>query len=85
MPRSHSRDTTERADEIQFEILRGMTPQQRGEIFTALTLAVQDLAMAGLRQQYPSANDDELRLRLAARRLGNDVVRRIWGWAPDES
>lgn len=85
MPRSHSRDTTERTDEKQFELLRAMAPQQRGEIFTALTFAVQDLAMAGLRLQYPDATDDELRLRLAARRLGDDVVRRIWGWPPDES
>ncbi len=85
MARMHSRDTSEHADEVQFELLRAMTPQQRAEIFTALTLAVQDLAMAGLRLQYPNATDDELRLRLAARRLGNDLVRRIWGWAPDES
>lgn len=62
-----------------------MTPQQRGEIFTALTLAVQDLAIAGLRLQYPNASDDELRLRLAARRLGSEVVRRVWGWWPDQS
>jgi hypothetical protein len=61
-----------------------MTPQQKAEIFTGLTLAVQELAMAGLRQQFPDASEDELRLRLAARRLGNDLVRRIWGWAPDE-
>ena len=79
------RDTSARADEVQFELLRAMTPQQRAEIFTALTLAVQDLAMAGLRLQYPNATDDELRLRLAARRLGDDVVRRVWGWSPDRS
>jgi len=77
-------DTSERADEVQFEILRRMTVQQRAEVFTQLTFAVQELAMAGLRNQYPSATDDELRLRLACRRLGNDVVRKVWGWAPDE-
>ena len=77
-------DTSERADEVQFEILRRMTVQQRAELFTQMTLAVQELAMAGLRRQYPNATDDELRLRLAARRLGNDVVRKVWGWVPDE-
>ena len=77
-------DTSERADEIQFQLLRAMTPQQRGEIFTGLCLAVQELAMAGLREQYPKASEDELRLRLAARRLGNDVVKRVWGWSPEE-
>jgi hypothetical protein len=84
MPRSHPRDTTERADELQFELLRAMTPQQRGEIFTALTLAVQDLAMAGMRLRFPNATDDELRLRLAVQRLGRDVVKRVWGWSPEE-
>jgi hypothetical protein len=78
-------DTSATADEVQFAILRSMTPQQKAEIFTGLTLAVQELAMAGLREQFPDASEDELRLRLAARRLGNDLVRRIWGWAPDES
>ena len=77
------RDTNPRAYEVQFELLRAMTPAQRAEVFTALTLAVQDLAMAGLRLQHPNATDDELRLRLAARRLGSDVVKKIWGWPPD--
>lgn len=78
-------DTSERADEVQFEILRRMTVQQRAEVFTQLCLSVQELAIAGLRRQYPNATEDELLLRLAARRLGNDVVRRVWGWAPEES
>ena len=84
MPDARPRDTSARADAVQFELLRAMTPAQRAEIFTALTLAVQDLAMAGLRKRYPAATDDELRLRLAARRLGDDVVRRVWGWSADE-
>jgi hypothetical protein len=78
------RDTSVRADEIQFERLRAMSPQERAELMTALTFAVQDLAIAGLRLQYPDASDDELRLRLAARRLGDDVVKRVWGWPPEQ-
>jgi hypothetical protein len=78
-------DTSERADAVQFERLRAMSPLERAEVFTALTFAVQDLAMAGLRLQFPGASDDELRLRLAARRLGDDVVRRIWGWPLERS
>jgi hypothetical protein len=78
--RSRPSDTSARADEIQFEILRGMTVQQRAEIFTALTLAVQDLALAGMRERFPNASVDELRLRLAVHRLGAETVRRVWGW-----
>ena len=83
MANGRPEDTSARAEEVQFALLRAMTPQQRAEIFTGLTLAVQELAMAGLRQCH-DAGDDELRLRLAARRLGNDVVKRVWGWSPDE-
>ncbi|HEX3581031.1 MAG TPA: hypothetical protein VH087_04665 [Thermoanaerobaculia bacterium] len=77
-------DTSERADEVQFAILRGMTVQQRAAVFTQLCLSVQELAIAGLRREHPNASEDELRLRLAARTLGNDVVRRVWNWSPDE-
>lgn len=77
-------DTSAHADDVQFERLRAMSPQQRAEILTALTFAVQDLALAGLRLVHPDASDDELRLRLAARRLGDETVRRIWGWPADQ-
>jgi hypothetical protein len=80
----HPADTTPRAYELQFEKLRMMSPQQKGEILTALTLAVQDLALAGLRMQHPNEADDELRLRLAVRRLGAETVRRAYGHVPDE-
>jgi hypothetical protein len=80
----HPADTTPRAYELQFEHFRTMSPQQKGEILTALTFAVQDLALAGLRMQHPNEADDELRLRLAVRRLGAETVRRAYGHVPDE-
>lgn len=58
-----------------------MSPEEKAATFTALTMAVQELALAGLRQRYPAATEDELRLRLAVRRLGADVVRRVTGWS----
>lgn len=80
MSSGHSLDTSPAADRIQFERLRAMSPEQRGAILTALTLTVQELALAGLRQRYPVATEDELWLRLAVRRLGADVVQRVTGW-----
>lgn len=35
-------DTSAHADHVQFERLRAMSPQQRAEILTALTFAVQE-------------------------------------------
>lgn len=43
------KDTSAHADDVQFELLRAMSLLQRAEILTALTFAVQELAMAGLR------------------------------------
>jgi hypothetical protein len=79
-----SSDTGEEADRIQFEMLRQMSPQARLALMTELTLSAQRLAFAGLRLRYPNASDDDIWLRLAARRLGVETVRKIYGWQPDD-
>jgi hypothetical protein len=44
------------------------------------------LALAGLRERFPEADERELLLRLAVLRLGADLVWRAYGWrAPDGS
>lgn len=78
-----SSDTGEKADRVQFEILRRMSPQARLALMTELTLSAQRLAFVGFRLRYPNASDDEIWLRLAARRLGDETVRKIYGWRPD--
>lgn len=77
-----SSDTAETADRVQFEILRQMSPHARLALMTELTLSAQRLAFAGVRLRYPNASDDEIWLRLAARRLGDEMVRKIYGWHP---
>jgi hypothetical protein len=72
-------DTSPAAQAVQDEILRRMTGEERLKIAQELTLGVQYLAFAGLRQQYPDLPDDELWLKLAARRLGVDVVHKVYG------
>ena len=79
-----SSDTSEEADRIQFEMLRQMSPQARLALMTELTLSAQRLAFAGFRLRYPNASDDDIWLRLAARRLGHETVRKIYGWQPDD-
>jgi len=36
------------------------------------------------RRLRPQADDREIFLRVAARRLGWDLVHRVYGWRPDE-
>jgi len=61
-----------------------MSPAQKAAGVRAITLAVNALALAALRQQYPRAGRNELLLRLAARRLGEGVVARAYGWRAPE-
>lgn len=72
-------DPDKKAERLRIEILTNMTPQQKADLVSQLTLAVQQLAFAGLRQADPAATDDEIWLRLAARRLGPDVIRKVYG------
>jgi hypothetical protein len=84
MYRAQSDDTSEDADRRQFEILRQMTSSQKAKLMTDLTMMAQRLAFAGLRERHPEATDDEIWLRLAARRLGRDVVLKVYGVDVDE-
>jgi len=67
---------------LHVEILRGMTAQQKAQLTSELTLAVQQLAFAGARRDDPAATDEEIWLRLASRRLGADVVQEVYGVRP---
>jgi hypothetical protein len=44
-----------------------------------LNAAVRTIALAGLRQRYPDAGEHELRLRLAALLLGEDLALLAYG------
>ncbi len=68
------------ADLVQRDLLRKMTPAEKLECVRGLTIAVQQLAFAGMRVRYPDASGDELWLRLAAQRLGPELVKKIYGW-----
>lgn len=78
------RDTPREVIERQFEMLRRMSGEERLELSRQLTLAVQELAFVGMRQRFPDATDDEIWLRLAAQRLGRDVVLKVYGFDAGE-
>ena len=72
--------------EIARRIIEGyrrMTPAQRIERMQQMTLAVQELALAGLRRRHPDASERELELRLASLRLGAETMRKVFQWEPD--
>lgn len=72
-------DTSRDAAEVQIELWRRMTPQRKLELMRDMTLAIQELAFAELRQRYPELPDEELWLKLAARRLSPAQMRAVYG------
>jgi hypothetical protein len=73
-------DTSHAVEAIRFDMLRRLSPAEKARRVTELTQAASLWALAGLRERFPDAVEPELLLRLAALRLGDDVVARAYGW-----
>jgi hypothetical protein len=50
---------------------------------SAMSLAVQQLAVVDIQRRHPDADARERALRLASRRLDAETMRRAFGWDPD--
>jgi hypothetical protein len=76
-------DTDPRAMEVWLDLLRRMTPGER----IAATLQLSDLALrvseTGVRSAFPTADDREVRLRVAARYLPRELMIRAYDWDPE--
>lgn len=79
MPPSLALDTDARAEKVQFEIYRRMTPLQKVEIVQQMNQTVRHLAMIGLRDRHPDATEEELLYRYVAMVHGEDLARRAYG------
>jgi len=76
-------DTHPEIESIIIEGYRRMTPARKIDLVRAMTQALQELALADIRQRRPSADAAETALRLASRRLDPGIMRRVFGWDPD--
>jgi len=77
-------DTAANIDAVRFGRYASMSPVEKAGRVVELTRAACMLALAGLRERHPGADEQELLLRLAVLRLGADSVSRAYGWrAPD--
>lgn len=56
-----------------------MSLADKADRLRAVTLAANQMALVGLRARHPHASDASLLLELARLRLGDDVVRRVYG------
>jgi hypothetical protein len=72
-------DTSPHAREALTRLYAQMSPAEKVERLRALTLAANLLTLAGLRARNPEASEHALLLELAKLRLGDDLVRRVYG------
>jgi hypothetical protein len=77
-------DTSPEAARFLNEAFRRMTPTQKLQRVAALNRTLVKLSAARIRQQYGDIPEEEMRLRLAALRLGRETMIKMFGWDPDE-
>jgi hypothetical protein len=77
-----SPDTSVDAQRKHFELMRGLSPEQRLSMAFALTDATRQLVLADLQHRYPQADPEELRRRFIARVLPRQDVIRAYGFDP---
>lgn len=78
-----SDDTHPAAHAVQLALLRSLSPGQRMAMTSRIRAGAEAMAEARLRATYPDDDDRRIRLRLAALRYGDDLMRRIFDWDPE--
>jgi hypothetical protein len=80
MARRHDLDDTSAdARAVMRDLYASMTPAEKLTRMRELTLAANQLALAGLAARHPAESRQELLLRLARLRLGDELVDRVYG------
>jgi hypothetical protein len=72
-------DTTTQAKQVQFDLYRKMSPSRKIELIFDAYRTGQLLSMAGIRNQYPSAGEDEVWHIWAKRHLGEELYNKVYG------
>ena len=67
-------DSSPDIERLQVARWRDMTPLEKARTVSALTRAVQELSLAGIRLRHPHASEDECLLRLAELKLGRRLM-----------
>ncbi len=83
MPSGWYEDTDPKALEVFFEFHREMTPGDRAARVFEMIAFHENLQRSSVRAMYPDADEREVFLRVAARRLDRDTMIRVYGWDPD--
>jgi hypothetical protein len=83
MPADWFADTDPKALEYFIQLHRDMSISDRLARIFELCDFQQSLQLADVRRLYPEAGEEEVFLRVAARRLGRDLMIKAYNWDPD--
>jgi len=64
---------------LQIQLWRQASLTRKMHMLAQLNASVRIVALAGLRSRYPHASETELRRRLAALLLGDELARKVYG------
>ncbi len=83
MPAEWFSDTSPEALEVYLNLHREMPLDRRLSRVFELCDFQQSLQVENVRSTYPEATDQEIFFRVAARRLGRDLMIEVYDWDPD--
>ena len=75
-------DTHPKIEALILEGYRRMSVAEKMARVVAMSRAVQELALVDVRRAHPEADEREIALRLASRRLDAETMRIAFGWDP---
>ena len=67
-------DTSQEAATLQRKVINNKTPAERAELVNAMSSGITDIALAGIRYQYPDADEGGVMIHLLRRRYGAAYV-----------
>ena len=72
-------DTHPKMEALQIQLWRQASPTRKMEMVAQLNATTRTLALAGLSSRFPTADQAELRRRLAGLLLGEELARKVYG------
>ena len=75
--RIQSSDTSPEMERVQIDILRKMSTAERFAVMESWSQFIREVAKQGIRQDYPSASEEEVALMLVARLYGQPLAERV--------
>ena len=83
MPAVWYEDTDPKALEFFIELHRRMAPGERVAQIFEMCAFMEGLQRSSVLSMHPEADEREVFMRVAARRLGRDIMIQVYGWDPE--